>query len=282
MIAVETTDLSITHSLAETPAVQQLSLRLEAGKVYGFVGRNGSGKTTLFHALRGLIPGLLGGTVEGKVEILGDDISRLGTAELASRVGLVFENPYTQLTGARETVVEEIAFGLENLGWSRADIIDRTAEVLSSTGLEDLAFRDPLELSGGQRQRVSFASIIAMKSPVLLIDEPTSQLDPWTTEQIFSTIQGLRGSGTTVLLAENKIDELVRAADEIVILDRGQLVFAGPAEAAFQVAEAGRLECGFPEPYRMAKALDVEPRWLVPADAISALESDTHMVGEAR
>jgi energy-coupling factor transport system ATP-binding protein len=118
-----------------------------------------------------------------------------------------------------------------------------------------------------------------METPLLLVDEPTSQLDPWTTEQIFSMIGAMRETDTTVLLAENKIDELVRVADESVIMDDGHLVFAGPAGEAFAVAEARGIRCGVPEPYKLAQSLDVQPRWLTPLDAADTLTGNARRTG---
>lgn len=262
MIAIETRGLKVTHPLAEEPALKGVDLALQAGRVYGLIGHNGAGKTTLCNAIRGLIPNLLGGTVEGEIWIHGEPLVDINPVDLAAKVGLVFENPYTQLTGYKETVIEELAFGLENLGWERSRIIDRIAEVFVMLNLEKLAFRDPLELSGGQRQRVSLAAIIAMDTPILVIDEPTSQLDPASTDLIFEAVEELRRQSKTVLLVENKLDELVRVADEIVVLDQGMVKAQGNAVEALTTAANLGLRCGYPEVFQLSEELGLAERWI--------------------
>ena len=271
MIAIETSALSVRHPLAESDALQSIDLQLEEGKVYGLIGHNGAGKTTLCSTVRGLIPSLLGGTVTGDVLVFGTSIKELEPAELAGTIGLVFENPYTQLTGSKATVVEEIAFGLENLGWERERIIARTADVIEAMGLAELAFRDPLQLSGGQRQRVSLAAVLAMDTPVIVIDEPTSQLDPSTTREIIAAIQAMKDHGKTVLLAENKLDELIAVADELIILDHGQLMCKAAPVEALTFAANSRLGCGYPEIFRLARKLRSENDWLTVEDALRDL-----------
>ncbi|WP_231294074.1 energy-coupling factor ABC transporter ATP-binding protein [Mobiluncus curtisii] len=265
--------MAVKHPLAKTWALEDINLNLESGKVYGLMGANGSGKTTLCNTLKGLIPGVLGGEVKGKIEIFGKDLNALSQRELVETIALVFENPYTQLTGTCQTVVEEIAFGLENLGWERERIIEQTARVICDMDLQDLAFRDPLELSGGQRQRVSVAAVMAMDTPVIVIDEPTSQLDPATTEMIFAAITKMKDAGKTVLLCENKIDQLVEIADEIIILDNGRVYTAGQPGEVLSRAKSDGLHCGFPELFTLSSGLNVSPRWITFAQAKASVNT---------
>ena len=263
----------VKHPLAKTWALEDINLNLESGRVYGLMGANGSGKTTLCNTLKGLIPGVLGGEVKGKIEIFGKDLNALSQRELVETIALVFENPYTQLTGTCQTVVEEIAFGLENLGWERERIIEQTARVICDMDLQDLAFRDPLELSGGQRQRVSVAAVMAMDTPIIVIDEPTSQLDPATTEMIFAAITKMKDAGKTVLLCENKIDQLVEIADEIIILDNGRVYTAGQPGEVLSRAKSDGLHCGFPELFTLSSGLNVSPRWITFAQAKASVNT---------
>jgi hypothetical protein len=272
-VAIKTTQVAVKHPLAKTWALEDINLNLESGKVYGLMGANGSGKTTLCNTLKGLIPGVLGGEVKGKIEIFGKDLNALSQRELVETIALVFENPYTQLTGTCQTVVEEIAFGLENLGWERERIIEQTARVICDMDLQDLAFRDPLELSGGQRQRVSVAAVMAMDTPVIVIDEPTSQLDPATTEMIFAAITKMKDAGKTVLLCENKIDQLVEIADEIIILDNGRVYTAGQPGEVLSRAKSDGLHCGFPELFTLSSGLNVSPRWITFAQAKASVNT---------
>ncbi|EFU80958.1 ABC transporter, ATP-binding protein [Mobiluncus curtisii ATCC 51333] len=273
VVAIKTTQVAVKHPLAKTWALEDINLNLESGKVYGLMGANGSGKTTLCNTLKGLIPGVLGGEVKGKIEIFGKDLNALSQRELVETIALVFENPYTQLTGTCQTVVEEIAFGLENLGWERERIIEQTARVICDMDLQDLAFRDPLELSGGQRQRVSVAAVMAMDTPVIVIDEPTSQLDPATTEMIFAAITKMKDAGKTVLLCENKIDQLVEIADEIIILDNGRVYTAGQPGEVLSRAKSDGLHCGFPELFTLSSGLNVSPRWITFAQAKASVNT---------
>lgn len=273
VVAIKTTQVAVKHPLAKTWALEDINLNLESGKVYGLMGANGSGKTTLCNTLKGLIPGVLGGEVKGKIEIFGKDLNALSQRELVETIALVFENPYTQLTGTCQTVVEEIAFGLENLGWERERIIEQTARVICDMDLQDLAFRDPLELSGGQRQRVSVAAVMAMDTPIIVIDEPTSQLDPATTEMIFAAITKMKDAGKTVLLCENKIDQLVEIADEIIILDNGRVYTAGQPGEVLSRAKTDGLHCGFPELFTLSSGLNVSPRWITFAQAKASVNT---------
>lgn len=273
VVAIKTTQVAVKHPLAKTWALDDINLNLESGQVYGLMGANGSGKTTLCNTLKGLIPGVLGGEVKGKIEIFGKDLNGLSQRELVETIALVFENPYTQLTGTCQTVVEEIAFGLENLGWERERIIEQTARVIYDMDLQDLAFRDPLELSGGQRQRVSVAAVMAMDTPIIIIDEPTSQLDPATTEMIFAAITKMKDAGKTVLLCENKIDQLVEIADEIIILDNGRVYTAGQSGEVLSRAKSDGLHCGFPELFTLSSGLNISPRWITLAQAKASVNT---------
>lgn len=273
VVAIKTTQVAVKHPLAKTWALEDINLNLESGQVYGLMGANGSGKTTLCNTLKGLIPGVLGGEVKGKIEIFGKDLNGLSQRELVETIALVFENPYTQLTGTCQTVVEEIAFGLENLGWERERIIEQTARVIYDMDLQDLAFRDPLELSGGQRQRVSVAAVMAMDTPIIIIDEPTSQLDPATTEMIFAAITKMKDAGKTVLLCENKIDQLVEIADEIIILDNGRVYTAGQPGEVLSRAKSDGLHCGFPELFTLSSGLNISPRWITLAQAKASVNT---------
>ena len=276
--AISVTDLSIRHPLAPTNALDGISLELEQGKIYGLIGPNGSGQTTLCNTLRGLIPSILGGTVTGSIRILGEDLTELDDRQLAASIGLVFENPYTQLTGVCTTVVEEIAFGLENLGWDRDRMIDRVAQTIVDTHLQSLAFKDPLELSGGQRQRVSLAAVLAMDTPILLIDEPTSQLDPLTTDMILEVIYSLKNTGKTVLLAENKVDLLVDIVDEFIIVDQGRTYAQGSAQQVLPKALEDGVRCGFPEVLRLSAEVGRSP-WLTREDAWADISTSTRVTG---
>lgn len=228
MAAVELKNVSYAYPLAEEKALRNISVSFEAGRLYGIIGPNGSGKTTLCNLVRGLAPYFYRGELEGECRINGRLLKDIDFDELSVEVGFIFQNPFTQISGVKETVFEEIAMGLENLGVSREDMIRRTVQIIRDLGIEDIMDKNPNALSGGQKQRVAFASIIVMEPPIIVIDEPTSQLDPHGTDMIFEIIYKMKERGKTILLVEHKVDLLADYADEILVLNQGELVAHGP------------------------------------------------------
>ncbi|MHA3023915.1 energy-coupling factor ABC transporter ATP-binding protein [Mycobacterium sp. BMJ-28] len=222
-------DVTFTYEYTETPALQNVSVDIEEGKLTGIVGLNASGKSTLCSLLRGIIPHFHKGDLEGQVEILGRDLADWDPGELSVKIGYVFENPFTQISGVKETVFEEIALGLENLGTERELIIQRVAGVIDELALWPIAEKNPNSLSGGQRQKVAFASIIAMDADVLVIDEPTSQLDPESSDEVLQIISQLKDDGKSIVLVEHKIDLLAQYADRLVVMHEGSVAFEGAA-----------------------------------------------------
>lgn len=242
MVLASLRDVRFTYAYAEAPALDGMTLELEEGMLHGIVGLNASGKTTLCALLRGIVPHFHTGELEGEVEILGKDLLAWDPADLSRTIGCVFENPFTQISGIRDTVFEEIAIGLENLGLPREAMIEKVERVVEQLGIQALVRKNPNELSGGQRQKVAFASIIAMDADVIVIDEPTSQLDPEASEAVFSIIGGLKERGKSIVLVEHKIDLLAEFADTITVLQDGRVALTGAARevlASPDLAAAG-------------------------------------------
>lgn len=227
MVLVSIQNASFTYAYADEPALKNVSLEIEPGLLYGVVGMNASGKSTLCSLIRGLIPHFHHGDLDGTVEILGKDLTEWDPAELSREIGYVFQNPFTQISGVKDTVFEEIALGLENLGVSREDMIRRVSAVVEQLGIEALIEKNPNELSGGQRQKVAFASIIAMDADFIVIDEPTSQLDPDASEAVFAIIRDLKKQGKSIILVEHKIDLMAEYADRIIVMKEGEVVMQG-------------------------------------------------------
>lgn len=252
-------DVSFTYAYGERPALQNVSLTLEEGQLYGVVGTNGSGKSTLCQLLRGIVPFFHDGDLEGSVEVLGRPLLEWDEWRLSTSIGCVFENPFTQISGIKETVFEEIGFGLENLGVERDVIFRRVEETLGELELWSIAHKNPNDLSGGQRQKVAFASIIAMDAPAIVIDEPTSQLDPEATEMIFDAIQRLRSRGKTIVLAEHKIDQLARIADRLVVLHDGRLIREGPVRQVLTDETLERAQVPTTEIVEVSRNLTASP-----------------------
>lgn len=221
-------DFSFSYAGANTMALQKIRLSIRQGELIGVVGPSGAGKSTLGYALSGFIPHFFTGSLSGTQQLLGQEASSLPLSEIAGRVGLVVQNPFNQISGARYTVREETAFGLENMGVDR-DLIDkRVNEVLRRFKLDTLQDRSPYELSGGQQQRLALASILAMEPDLLILDEPTSQLDPAGAEEVFESVHTLtEDSPTAVVIISHKLEWLAEVADRILVLVNGEIYCEG-------------------------------------------------------
>lgn len=223
--------VSFRYRHADSPALRDIGLHIAAGEVVGIVGPNGAGKTTLCLTLNGLIPHAVRGSLTGRVTVCGVDTATVPVHELARRVGVVLQNPEAQFFG--ESVEEELAFGPENLCLPTEEIERRVVASLATVGVAALRDRFPFHLSGGQKQRVAIATALAMQPQVLVLDEPTSELDPRGKEEVLAAIGSLRRElGQTVMIVSHETDELVHIVDRVVALSEdGRLVADGsPAE----------------------------------------------------
>ncbi|WP_419887636.1 energy-coupling factor ABC transporter ATP-binding protein [Neobacillus niacini] len=230
MSGIEIRNLSYQYPTGSEKVLHDINLTIESGKFYAFVGVNGGGKTTLCNVIRGFIPHFFKGEISGEVLIDGKDVRDWDTSDLAQKVGFVFQNPFTQISGVKETVFDEIAFGLENLGVEVSVIRQKVQEIISLLGIGYIQDKNPNELSGGQKQRVALASIIVMEPEILIFDEPTSQLDPQGTEEIFKAIDIMKKKGKTIILVEHKIELIAEYADYVVVLQDGQIKRQGRTE----------------------------------------------------
>ncbi len=233
---IECRNVTYTYPLGTKPAIRDLSLDIESGVLYGVAGENGAGKTTLGALLMGFAPRFYKGELKGEVTVKGRPVSEYG-GEIARIAGYVFQNPFTQISGVKDTVFEEVAFGLENFGAPALEIERRVTDVMRLTGIEELAMLNPLNLSGGQMQRVALASVTVLDPEIFILDEPTSQLDPEGTESVFKIIRGLKEASKTIILIEHKIDLLAEYADEMLILKGGGLVARGRADTVLSDPE---------------------------------------------
>lgn len=224
---IELKNVSFKYELQEDKTIKNLDLYVKQGEFVGIIGKNGSGKTTLCNIIRGIIPDFVQGTITGSISIDNKNINDIERGEMAELVGFVFQNPFSQISGIKKTVFEEIAYGLENLGVEREEIRQRVTNVIKLLKIEDLQDKNPNELSGGQSQRVAIASIIVMNPKVLIFDEPTSQLDPLGTEEIFDILKLLKSQNKTIILVEHKIDLIAEYADRVVVMDDGEIIFNG-------------------------------------------------------
>ncbi|MGT2715373.1 ATP-binding cassette domain-containing protein [Streptococcus sp. zg-86] len=231
MATIRIENLKYRYPHTETLALDGISCEIQPGEFIGVIGRNGSGKSTFCQALTGLVPNFYRGAYGGKVWIDQTEVKTVEVDDLCQKVGSVFQNPFNQVTGSKSTVYEEIAFGLENFGVPRGEMQERIEESLELLGISEYRNRAPFDLSGGQMQRMAIASIIAMRPEVIILDEPTSQLDPQGSEAVFQAIQTLSKQGITVIMVEHKIEKIAAYSDRVLLLDAGKLVaFDTPQE----------------------------------------------------
>ena len=230
MAVLNITDLTYQYPHTTRPALKGVSLSLESGEFLAVIGANGAGKSSLCYTAAGFIPHFFRGEMSGQVLIDGVDSARSNLNELVLHAGLVFQNPFNQISGSKFTVYEEIAFGLENIGVERAEMKERIDEALALTNIADLGDRSPYALSGGQQQRVALASILVMQPKLLVLDEPTSQLDPIGTREVFQVIRAMTQRGMTILMAEHKVEQVAEFADRVIALDQGEILLQGTPE----------------------------------------------------
>lgn len=230
MAYIDLQNVTYTYPLADKPSIEDVTFSFDKGKFYAILGANGSGKTTLCNIIRGFIPQFFQGDIKGEVKLQGKNLSEFSLAELAPKMGYIFQNPFNQITGARDNVYEEIAYGLEKFGVAPDEIRKRVDRVLEMTNTAAFADKNPFELSGGQQQRVALASVIVLEPDIMVIDEPTSQLDPQETERVFDIISRMKEMGKTIILVEHKIELIAEYADEVIALKNGRLLTSGPKE----------------------------------------------------
>lgn len=217
-------NLKYRYPHAEKLALDGISFSIEKGEFIGIIGKNGAGKSTLCSALIGLVPQFYKGAYGGKLFLEDTDLSKTPTAKLCRRIGLVFQNPFNQLSGAKDTVYEEIAFGLQNLGIPREEMHKRVQETMELLDIAEFGERNPFDLSGGQMQRVALAGVLVMQPDVLILDEPTSQLDPQGSEEVFHAVDKLAKSGITIIMVEQKMEKLAQYCGRIMLMDDGKIV----------------------------------------------------------
>ncbi len=253
---IELKDVTFTYASTETPALKGVNLTIYEGEYVALMGLNGAGKTTLQLTFNGVIPNMMMGDFEGTVIVSGMDTDEYPVREMAKVIGLVFDNPEFQLS--QMTVAEEIALGLENIGTPPAEMHRIIAESLEIVGLSGFEDRSPFGLSGGQQQRLSIASALAMKPRIVVMDEPTSNVDPIGKEEIFAVAAQLnRERGMTVIMAEHEVEVMAAYADRIIVLHKGEIVLNGtPHEVFTQVDTLKSIGLRVPQATELAYQLD--------------------------
>ena len=246
-----------TYAYAGTKAtvLEGVDLDVEPGRVVAVVGPNESGKSTLCLVAAGLAPAAIGGRLRGSVVLDGQETASLKPYEAAQRCGILFQNPATQLSGTSATVWEELAFGPRNLGLSIDEVAERVEGAMTTLQIGGLAERDPHRLSGGQAQLVALASVVALRPSMLVLDEPTSQLDPAGTRLVGDALARLAETGAAVLLVEHKTGLVERVADQVILLVGGRVETVGPAATVLADPRLDEFGVDPPPSARITRAL---------------------------
>lgn len=244
-------NLSVRYRGEDEAALKGISLTAKTGQIIGIIGNSRSGKTTLCDVLSGIIPNIVSGHVSGTVR-LGEFSPFESFDEYNFHTGVVLQNTAGQLSGLSDTVFDEIAVGLINQGMSEEEAAKSVVRAACQMGLEDLLEQAPDTLSGGQTQRLAIASEIAFDPEFLIMDDPTSQMDPVGRKEFFEWLAGC--SEKTIFIVSNEVDDLCEIADQLWVLEKGELIASGkPLDVINQVAEGHDLY--LPVVYRMAKEL---------------------------
>jgi energy-coupling factor transporter ATP-binding protein EcfA2 len=231
-VAVQMSEVTYTYEGAAAPVVVNASLTVRDGEFVLILGPSGCGKSTLLQMLNGTIPHTLKGTLTGDITVCDLPIATTKVANFATEVGMVFQDPDAQIINTR--VRDEVCFALENLCRPPAEILTAQAEALGFVGLAEFGDRSIFDLSGGQKQRVSIAAVLAARPRLLVLDEPTANLDPAGMAEIFAVLERLnREHGTTIVMVEHRVDELADRVSRVVMMDQGSIIFDGTPRAAF-------------------------------------------------
>ncbi len=243
-------------------AIRNISFELKAGQILLVAGASGCGKTTLIRCINGLIPRSYKGEMSGRVLLYGQDTTGLPLARISQMVGTMLQDPERQILGAH--VFTEVAFGLENLGLPREEIVCRVEETLAYLGIAALSKRETFYLSGGEKQKVALAGILAMRSSILLLDEPLASLDPLSAEEALQLIRRLANEGKTVILIEHRVEDALKIAPEwsLFMVD-GEMRYFGPTAGLEKVVDYHEVK--LPATMIMEKARrDAPPAYLPP------------------
>ncbi len=226
---LEVENLTYYYPEKDEPSIEKVNLQVSEGEYVFLAGPSGCGKSTLLKTMAGLLPDYYGGRISGKVYYDGCPLLNWDSRNLARQIGMIFQDPEQQVV--MTTVEHELAFGLENLGVSQSDMRRRVAEVLSLFDLNGYRHEQTVNLSGGIKQKVVLAAVLAMQPRVLLLDEPTSQLDPVAAQDFLNYVHRLNMEwGLTVIMVEQRTDRCFHMADRVVLMDRGRLVLQGAPE----------------------------------------------------
>ncbi len=261
-------DLHFKYPTGQDESLQGISFSVKTGEFIGITGPSGAGKTTLALCLRGLIPHAVAGQMTGNVTVGGLDTRATSPAMLGEKVSLVFQDPEAQIIGL--TVAEDLAFGPENYEWPAERILAEIPNLLKLVRLDGLENRETFSLSGGQKQRVALASALMMAPELIILDEPTSELDPIGKEEVFDAVKRLRDEhNTTIIMIEHAVEQLAEFADRILMMHKGKLVAQGAPRELFRNVELFHSTGGERLPQVAELLFGLEQDGLLPAGAFT-------------
>lgn len=258
---VEVSHLSYRYNQSKERSLDDISFSVEEGEFFAIIGPNAAGKSTLCNALVGLIPHFFVGAMAGTVMIDGIDVRETDIGSLSTIAGLVFQNPFNQLSYTTETVKEELAYGLGNRGFARTEMLAKIQSVASKVSIEDLLERNPLELSGGQVQRVAFGSTYILEPKILVLDEYTTQLDPVGSEKLTKIVKRLNTEGVTVIMVDHDMERVAKYADHILVLKDGKQQIWGTPREIFTKENADRYGIDLPEVVKLSHLMIEKGYW---------------------
>ncbi|WP_237417516.1 energy-coupling factor ABC transporter ATP-binding protein [Halobacillus litoralis] len=229
--AIEVKNLTFEYPDTEEPVLKNINFSIDYGEILGIVGPTGAGKSTLAMCVNGLVPQVIQGEIEGEITVKGMNVHESNVAAMSEHVGFVFQEPENQLS--QMTIEEEIAFGMGNLGVPRDEMLVRIKDALSQVGLEGFEERSPLALSGGQQQRLAIAAVLAMRPTIMIMDEPTSMLDPKGKNEVYDVLKNLKAYGMTGIIIDHEVERIAAYCDKVLVLDEGEVKMFGTTEEVF-------------------------------------------------
>lgn len=244
-------NLSFQYHTRSELSLKDITLQLEPGELLLIAGSSGCGKTTLMRCINGLIPRAYRGKMQGQVRIFGTPVDKMSMAELSQNVGTLLQDPERQIVGSY--VLNEVAFGLENLGLPRAEILQRVDATLSYLGISHLRERENFYISGGEKQKVALAGVLSMQPRILLLDEPLASLDPVSAQEALRLFRQLADDGISVLLVEHRVEDVLSInPDHVLYLDQGEQVYFGDCQGMMDIVDYRRVK--LPAPVVMERA----------------------------